>query len=55
MTGDASAPRQDERPVIPAEEALSRLLIEQFYEDSVARYGADSEQALSLSRLLGPV
>jgi hypothetical protein len=29
------------------------LMIEQFYEDSVCRYGTDSDQARMLSRLLG--
>jgi hypothetical protein len=33
---------------------LNRLLIAQFYEDSVYRYGSDSEQACILSRLLSP-
>jgi hypothetical protein len=36
----------------PTEEELERLLIEEFYEDAVARYGSDSEQARALSRLL---
>ena len=55
MTGDTSAPRQDDRSLRPAKEELNRLLIEQFYQDSVARYGPDSEQTRALSRLLSPV
>jgi hypothetical protein len=49
MTGDTS---HCDRSSKPTEEELSRLLIEEFYKDSVARYGSDSEQALALSRLL---
>lgn len=40
--------------VPPGREELRRLLIEQFYEASVNRYGSDSEQALRLSSLLTP-
>lgn len=38
----------------PGREELKRLLIEQFYETSVYRYGSDSQQALLLSSLLTP-
>jgi hypothetical protein len=55
MTGDASAPCQDDWPIRPAKQELGRLLIEQFYQDSVARYGSNSEQARALSWLLVPV
>src|SRR5271170_5895202 len=34
---------------------LDRLLIEQFYDDSVGRYGTDSEQARMLWQVLNPV
>jgi hypothetical protein len=52
MTGDTSSPSQDDRPLQFAEESLNRLLVEQFYEDSVAQYGTESEQARLLSRVL---
>jgi hypothetical protein len=42
-----NAPNQD---FIPVDEELSRQLIEQFYEDSIGRYGIDSEQVRMLSR-----
>jgi hypothetical protein len=48
MTGDTSPLGQGD----PTEEELNRRLIEEFYKDSVARYGSDSEQARVLSRLL---
>jgi hypothetical protein len=35
-------------------EELKRMLIAQFYEDSVLRYGPDSEQALALRKVLDP-
>jgi hypothetical protein len=44
----------DEFPFVRAKEELKRLLITQFYEDSVCRYGSDSEQACGLSRVLSP-
>jgi hypothetical protein len=44
-------PGQGELSFIPDAE-LQRLLIEQFHEDSVRRYGGDSDQAHALSRLL---
>jgi hypothetical protein len=56
MAGDTSDPGQGDRPPKPTEEGLNRLLIEEFYEEfykeSVARYGRDSEQARTFSRLL---
>ena len=45
MAGDTSAPAQGERLPNLTQEELGRLLIEQFYQDSVAHYGVDSEQA----------
>jgi hypothetical protein len=54
MTGDTSGPDQDDRSRNPTEEDLNRLLLEEFYEDSVARYGPDSAQARLLLRLLHP-
>jgi hypothetical protein len=41
-----------ERSLTASKEKLNRLLIEQFYEASVHRYGSDSQQAEMLSRLL---
>jgi len=41
-------PGQVELSFTPGGEELHRLLIEQFYEDSVRRYGTDSEQAHAL-------
>jgi hypothetical protein len=52
MAGDTSAPAQGERLPNLSQEELGRLLIEQFYKDSVAHYGIDSEQARELWRLL---
>jgi hypothetical protein len=52
MTRDKSAQGQHERSLKPREKELNRLLIEEFYNDSVARYGTDSEQARVLSRVL---
>jgi hypothetical protein len=56
MAQDASAPGQGDRPPKPTEEDLKRLLIEEFYEEfykeSVVRYGRDSDQARTFSRLL---
>jgi hypothetical protein len=54
MAANGNAPDQKNLGFTPGKEELHRLLIEQFYEDSVRRYGADSEQARILSRLLGP-
>jgi hypothetical protein len=55
MTADPSARREDDRSLRLANEDLNQSLIEQFYEDSVARYGLDSEQARAFLRLLSPV
>jgi hypothetical protein len=52
MTGITSAPGQDDGSPKSGKEELNRLLIEEFYKDSVARYGIDSEQARALSPLL---
>jgi hypothetical protein len=52
MTRDTRAPGQGDRTPKPTIEELNRLLIEEFYKDSVARYGSDSEQARALSRHL---
>jgi hypothetical protein len=38
----------------PGKAELYRKLLEQFYEDSVSRYGTDHEQVRMLSRLLTP-
>jgi hypothetical protein len=46
--------RKDKPSHTPAKATLNRLLIEQFYETSVRRYGSDSDQAQVLSRLLSP-
>ena len=53
MTG-ATSVESGERSPTPGQEKLNRLLIQQFYEDSVHRYGSDSEQAEMLSKLLSP-
>jgi|HubBroStandDraft_2_1064218.scaffolds.fasta_scaffold3292768_1 hypothetical protein len=45
---------KDELSLRRDKKKLNRLLITQFYEDSVYRYGSDSEQAFMLSRLLSP-
>ena len=55
MTGDRNAPDQDELSLILDKQQLNRLLIEQFYEDSVGRYGTGSEQARTFSRSLSPL
>jgi len=55
MTGDTSGPGHGDRYPKPTEEELNRSLIEEFYKDSIARYGPDSEQTRALSRLLSPV
>ena len=52
MTVQNAARKEDGVPGSNKEE-LNRLLIEEFYKDSVCRYGTDSEQARTLSRLLG--
>ena len=45
-------PGQVELFLTHGEKELHRLLIEQFHEDSVGRYGPASEQAHALWRLL---
>ena len=55
MTGRTPVGRKDRGSLAPGKEKLNRLLIQQFYETSVDRYGSDSEQARMLSRMLRPV
>jgi hypothetical protein len=55
MTGDKDAQSNDDLSFALGKEQLHRLLIEQFYEDSVDRYGTDSEQARMLARLRSQV
>jgi hypothetical protein len=52
MTGDTGALGRGDQSPEPNKEELKRLLIEQFYEDSVERYGIDSGQARALWRFL---
>jgi hypothetical protein len=54
MTHDKSAPPKDDLSFIPGKEELNRILLTQFYEDSVRRYGLASDQARKLSRLQCP-
>ena len=54
MTGRTAVRRKDQGSLAPGKEKLNRLLIQQFYETSVDRYGSDSEQARMLSRMLSP-
>jgi hypothetical protein len=54
MTDDTNTPSTDDRSFRAGNKELNRLLIKEFYEDSVGRYGADSEQACTLARLLSP-
>jgi hypothetical protein len=54
LTGAKKVKRRDERYLKLGKEKLNRLLIQQFYEASVDRYGSDSEQAEMLSKLLSP-
>ena len=53
MTCDRNAPGEDELSFTSANEEL-RLLITQFYENAVRRYGPASEQARILSGLRCP-
>lgn len=48
------APGEDELSFTSRNEEQRRLLIKQFYEESVRRYGVDSVQARMLSPLLSP-
>jgi hypothetical protein len=54
MTNVTNTPGTDDRSVRSGNEELNRLLIKELYEDSVVRYGVDSEQARTLARLLRP-
>jgi hypothetical protein len=51
MTGDKTTPSKDDPSFTPCKKELNRLLLAQFYETSVRRYGTDSEQARILSKL----
>jgi len=56
-TSDRRVSGQGKRPsgsLTPHRVELHRQLLEQFYEDSVGRYGFDNEQVRRLSRLLVP-
>jgi hypothetical protein len=52
MIVDQSAPGKDETFLAPNDQELCRRLLEQFYEDSVERYGERSETAHRLSLVL---
>jgi hypothetical protein len=52
MRDDTNTPSTDDRSFRSVNAELNRLLILEFYEDSVRRYGADSEQACKLARFL---
>jgi hypothetical protein len=54
MTSNNIAPGKDNPSSTPCKKELNRLLLAQFYENSVRRYGTDSEQARMLSRLRTP-
>jgi hypothetical protein len=53
MNGNKNGPNRDELSS-PNNEELNRLLMAQLYETSVRRYGADSDQVRTLSRLRSP-
>jgi hypothetical protein len=52
MVIDENAPSKNEVSLTASREQLDRQLIEQFYEDSLERYGSSSEQARMFSVLL---
>ena len=52
MIADQNALGKDGTPLTANHEQLNRQLIEQFYEDSLDRYGSSSEQARMFSVLL---
>lgn len=54
MTGDTRVADQGKAPLTAGKLELRRLLLEQFYEDSVDRHGFDNQQVRILSRLLLP-
>jgi hypothetical protein len=54
MTGDNYTSGNGGRSRNSGNDELHRLLIEDFYQDSVGRYGKDSDQACMLARWLNP-
>ena len=52
MAIDENAPGKNEVSSTASHEQLDRQVIEQFYEDSLDRYGSNSEQARTFSVLL---
>jgi hypothetical protein len=52
MTCDTNTQVSDELSLVSDKQDLRRILIIQFYEDSLDRYGIDSEQARTFARLL---
>jgi len=50
MGRDRDVPGEDQQS-----SKLNRMLIEEFYKDSVDQYGTDSEQARTLLRLLSSI
>jgi hypothetical protein len=48
MTLDSSASNNDDLSSISVDTDVYRQLIQQFYESSIQRYGADSEQSRML-------
>jgi hypothetical protein len=48
MTLDTSISRYDDPSSIPVDADVYRRLIQQFYESSIQRYGAESEQSQML-------
>ena len=52
MAIDENVPGKNEVSSTASHERLDRQLIEQFYEDSLDRYGSNSERARTFSVLL---
>ena len=52
MATNEKAPGKNEVSSTASHEQLDRQVIEQFYEDSLDRYGSNSEQARTFSGLL---
>ena len=48
MTLDTSVSNNEELSSIPVDTNVYRQMIQQFYESSIQRYGADSEQSRML-------